>query len=345
MQALKANANKSTEATGFPSSARQLLITVAICTRNRAALLEKAVRSVLAQPGDDMEILIVNNGSTDNTPALATRFAAADLRVKIVHEPQIGLSIARNCALRKAKGDWVVFLDDDVTVEPGWLAAYRKFLSVPPNTRVVVAGSTVIPQYEILSQKWRGGRGKLELGPNPFCFARGGNPSECNCAYHRNVTLQVGGFDARLGHRGDAPGSHEGPDLNLRLQDAGYEIWWLPGAPVRHLVHAGRLNWKWFLQMAFNQGRCTAIKRLKSHPGSTRGFYIAGRVLIAPLHCGVNLLVMLATFPFQNGRMAMGALAHAVSIAGLMFELVRQSLKNDRGHADYLRSNRSSNFL
>ena len=260
MQDLKANADTSTEAAGFPSSARQPLITVAICTRNRAALLEKTIRSVLAQPGDNTEILIVDNGSTDNTTELVTRLAATDLRVKIVHEPQMGLSFARNRALREAKGDWVVFLDDDAIPEPGWLAAYRRFLSTPPNTRVVAVGSTVIPRYKTPPPAWMRTRAKLDLGPQLICLPPSSHLSECNCAYRRDMALRIGGFDTTLGHRGNSTGYREGAELNDRLRAAGGEIWWLPGAPVQHLVHAGRLNLKWFLQKAFNEGRCIAIR-------------------------------------------------------------------------------------
>src|SRR5271170_6316251 len=103
------------------------LITVVICTRNRAAFLEKAIRSVLAQANDRVEILIVDNGSTDDTPAFAGKFAAADSRVKFFVEPATGLSRARNTALKNAKGDWIIFFDDDAVAEPGWLAAYENF--------------------------------------------------------------------------------------------------------------------------------------------------------------------------------------------------------------------------
>ncbi len=119
----------------------QPLITVAICTRNRAALLEKAVRSVLEQMTPCAEILIVDNGSSDNTELLAANFAAAEPRVKFFSERQTGLSVARNSALRVATGQWVIFLDDDALAEPGWLAAYEFFsLACPMKKSSVRAG-------------------------------------------------------------------------------------------------------------------------------------------------------------------------------------------------------------
>jgi glycosyltransferase involved in cell wall biosynthesis len=301
------------------------LITVAICTRNRAALLEKAMRSVLAQANDRVELLVIDNGSTDETAGVVERSAAADPRVKFFVEPETGLSRARNTALKNAKGEWVIFFDDDAEAEPGWLAAYEKFFADPSRKQAAVVGGAVVPEYEIPPPKWMETEGGLELGPKPFCFKRGESPWECNCGYRRDAALQVGGFDARLGHCGDAAGSREGADLNIRLQDAGYEIWWLPGASIRHLVHAGRLNLRWVLHAAFNKGRAVAIQRLKYRVGSgARRSYIAGRLLIAPFHCGINLLVALVGFPFQNGRVTVTALTRAASIAGLADGLLRQ---------------------
>jgi glycosyltransferase involved in cell wall biosynthesis len=299
-------------------------ITIAICTRNRAALLGKAVRSVLAQAGGNVEILIVDNGSTDDTAKVAAEFVACDARVKLFREPKIGLSRARNLALREAAGDWVIFLDDDAEVEPGWLAAYEKFFSNPPAAKMAVAGGAVVLCYELPPPKWMKASGNLELGPKAFCLPAGGDLWECNCAWRRDAVLQAGGFDSQLGHRGEVAGYREGADLNARLQNVGYEIWWLPGAAIRHFIHARRLNLKWVLQSAFHSGRTTAIQRLKARSGHRRVLYAVGRLLVAPLHCGINLLAALVSFPFQNGRVAMGELIRAVSIVGFSCGLLQR---------------------
>jgi len=304
-------------------------ITIAICTRNRAALLEKTMNSVLAQADGNVEILIVDNGSADDTVKIAVEFAAADARVKFFREPQAGLSRARNLALRQATGEWVIFLDDDTEVELGWLAAYENFFSNLPAARIAVAGSAVNPHYEIPPPAWMHSKDRFELGPKAFRLPSDGNLWECNCAWHRATALQAGGFDTQLGYQGGVTGYHEGTDLNDRLRNAGYEIWWLPGAAIRHLVHAGRLNLKWVLHAAFNYGRTTAIRRLKARTGYSRVFYSVGRLLIAPLHCGLNLLAALASFPFQSGRVAMGELIRAVTIAGFACELLRQIFRGN----------------
>ena len=125
------------------------LITVAICTHNRAASLEKAVRSVLRQMTGDTELLIIDNASTDDTPVVAAQLVAANPRVEVVREDELGLSAARNAALKKARGQFVLFLDDDATAEPDWLAAYQRFLSAPPSAKIAVVGGAVFSEFEI----------------------------------------------------------------------------------------------------------------------------------------------------------------------------------------------------
>src|ERR1041385_623617 len=131
-----------------------MLLTIAICTRNRAALLERAMRSVLPQLTADAELLIVDNGSSDETLRVAQSLAAANSQVRTLVEPTPGLSAARNTALREARGRVVVFLDDDAVAESGWLRAYRKFFLAPPSARVAVAGGFVAPEYETPPPGW-----------------------------------------------------------------------------------------------------------------------------------------------------------------------------------------------
>src|SRR5947199_8692791 len=107
--------------------ALSLLITVAICTRNRCKSLEAAVNSVIPQLTPETELLIVDNGSTDDTPKLSSRFAAATENIRVGREDELGISRARNAALQQAHGKYVLFFDDDERAEPGWLAAYFEF--------------------------------------------------------------------------------------------------------------------------------------------------------------------------------------------------------------------------
>lgn len=89
-------------------------VSVIIPVRNRAKLVERAVRSVLTQTYQDFEIIIVDDGSTDATPKLVRILAEQDRRIRYLqHEINRGAQAARNTGIRAAKGDWITFLDSD----------------------------------------------------------------------------------------------------------------------------------------------------------------------------------------------------------------------------------------
>src|SRR5438132_12765470 len=87
-------------------------VSVIIATHNRARLLRRAIHSVLAQTFEDWELLVVDDGSTDNTETIAV--SLQDLRICYLrHEVNRGLSAARNTGIRISRGEYVAFLDDD----------------------------------------------------------------------------------------------------------------------------------------------------------------------------------------------------------------------------------------
>ncbi len=103
----------------------QPLVSVVIPTFNRAAFLPSAVRSALEQTLREIEVIIVDDGSTDATPEVCRALAEADPRVRLVRQANRGLAAARNAGLAAATADWVAFLDDDDLWVPEALATMR----------------------------------------------------------------------------------------------------------------------------------------------------------------------------------------------------------------------------
>jgi glycosyltransferase involved in cell wall biosynthesis len=85
-------------------------VSVIIPTYQRANIVSQAIKSVLAQTYQDYEIIVVNDGSTDNTPEALGQFGN---EIKIIHQTNQGLSAARNTGIRASQGDYIAFLDDD----------------------------------------------------------------------------------------------------------------------------------------------------------------------------------------------------------------------------------------
>ena len=87
------------------------------------AFLDQCVQSVLTQTERDFELLLIDDGSPDNSPALCDAWAARDSRVRVIHKPNGGVSSARNAGLDAAGGIWIVFIDSDDWADPNYLEA------------------------------------------------------------------------------------------------------------------------------------------------------------------------------------------------------------------------------
>ncbi len=97
------------------------MISVVIPAYNVASTLERCIRSMLIQTYKDLEIILIDDGSTDQTPGLCDKLVHEDSRIKVVHQPNSGVSAARNKGIELAKGDYLCFVDSDDFVEPDYL--------------------------------------------------------------------------------------------------------------------------------------------------------------------------------------------------------------------------------
>ncbi|MGN1245776.1 MAG: glycosyltransferase, partial [Muribaculaceae bacterium] len=95
----------------------QPLISVIIPVYNVAKYLNRCMKSVCGQTYRNLEILMVDDGSTDESATMCDKWAAADSRIRLIRQHNQGLSAARNTALEVAKGDWIAFVDSDDWIE------------------------------------------------------------------------------------------------------------------------------------------------------------------------------------------------------------------------------------
>jgi glycosyltransferase involved in cell wall biosynthesis len=108
---------------------------------NAAAHLGEMIESVLAQTYGDFELLIVDDGSTDRTAAIAARYCDRDRRIALRSRPNGGPSSARNLALRQARGAYIALLDSDDLWQPDYLAAQLRTLALHPDADVVTSNA------------------------------------------------------------------------------------------------------------------------------------------------------------------------------------------------------------
>ncbi len=119
-------------------------VSVIIPVYNTASYLPACLDSILAQTFTDFELLVVDDGSTDGSPAICDDYARHDARIKVFHQANAGVSAARNLALAHASGKWVCFVDSDDTVLPGYL---EDMVSAAGADKGLVMGNVSNPLY------------------------------------------------------------------------------------------------------------------------------------------------------------------------------------------------------
>lgn len=147
------------------------MISVIIPLYNKEAIIERTLTSVLSQDYDDFEVIIVDDGSTDNSlsiverelPQIKRKFNA-NTNVEIIRQENGGPSKARNTGVKHAKGEWIVFLDADDEFLPGALSHFAELLNKHPQEKVFCS-PFIERKGDIIVQKYRYSEGKLK---NPY---------------------------------------------------------------------------------------------------------------------------------------------------------------------------------
>ncbi len=168
------------------------LVSVVIPAYNSAKCLPDAIQSVRAQNWPELEIIIVDDGSTDNTLLLLDELAGDDLHV--LHQTNAGPATARNTGIEAARGDWIAFLDADDLWLPGKLAA--QFEQIQRNPEVGFAFTDVRFQYE--SGEKRDVRYELQKRPLLAELVLGNALTTPTLVVRRDCLREVGSFDATM---------------------------------------------------------------------------------------------------------------------------------------------------
>jgi glycosyltransferase involved in cell wall biosynthesis len=289
-------------------------ISVVLSTYNRAALLDGAIRSLLAQDPEwpPHEILVVDNNSRDDTRAVVeSLIPTSDGRLRYLFEAAQGLSHARNRGIVESRGSIVAFTDDDVRADPHWLTAVARAFAEHPEASFV--GGRVLPLYPSPPPAWLtpanwGPLALLDYGDAAFRIdaSRVRCLVGANMAYRREVFDRFGGFDPNHQHVPGATSAVEDHEFELRLFEAGLTAWYDPRIVIHADVQANRLtrayHRKWHLDHGF------AVTRMLP-PGAH--FDAAGRVRPLPPQAKRLFRVPLHVFG-ELARAAVGVVRHTV---------------------------------
>ena len=247
-----------------PSIPGFMRFSVIICTRNRPHQLQRALRSIgqCVQPVDDRgwEVLVVDNGCAGLLEGIAHEFEPV-LPLRVVREERVGLSNARNRGTLAAKGEWLLWTDDDVTVASHWLAEYCAAIGHFPNADVF--GGPIRLHFEGKPPDWlvegqndvRSAYANRERHDVTQTFGGDGPlPYGANFAVRRSAALEFP-FDPRLGHQPDHPtrGWEETFVIRKILRDRSTGHW-LPDAEVTHHIDAARQTSEYLRSYYFDTG-------------------------------------------------------------------------------------------
>ena len=174
-------------------------VSIIFCTRNREASLREtlaAIELLTVPSGWDVELVVVDNGSTDGTPERLSTFRSNKYPTTTVSEPIAGVARGRNCGLAASTGDIILFTDDDVRPPVDWIE--RMCQPIINGTADAVSGG--IRMAPGLSQPWFGPMHRIMVASTEgFTDADVENLICANCAVHRRVLQFVPGFDVELG--------------------------------------------------------------------------------------------------------------------------------------------------
>ena len=222
---------------------------VIVCTRNRAVSLARMLDSLCRcePPRRAWELLVVDNGSSDATPHTLAGFASR-LPLRVVHEPRVGLSAARNTGAAHARGEYLLWTDDDATVCRDWLRVYEAGFDAHPSAAFFAGPIRV--RFEGAPPRWleaglaavRTAFAGLELPEQraPFDASTRRLPFGANLAL-RAVEQRAFRYDVTLGRHAERR-FYGGEEVELlhRLIRSGARGIWLPEAPVEHWIDAAR---------------------------------------------------------------------------------------------------------
>ncbi len=195
-------------------------VSVVICSYNGSSTLEQCLASLRNLDYPDYEVILVDDGSTDDTPSIAARFA----EVRTIRQTNMGLSVARNVGLAAATGTIVAYTDSDCFVDPDWLGLLiRQFAK---TGAAAAGGPNLTPRDGWLAECVAAAPGQ------PTHVLINDEEAEhipgCNMAFRVDILKAIGGFDPTYRRAGDDV------DICWRLIDAGYLVTFAPGAFVWH---------------------------------------------------------------------------------------------------------------
>lgn len=254
------------------------MLSVIIPTRNRSALLQSALESMQSQtlPADHFEILVIDNGSTDNTKYIVSLFQQRFGNIRYFFDSTPGLHVGRHLGMKNARAEILVYADDDVIAFPTWLEGIIESFQ---DEKVALVGGKNLPKFETtppdgILRMWEkdknGNRMLTYLSILDF-----GNEKKvisphyvfgCNFSIRKSILLEAGGFHpdsmprGMIMYRGDGE-TH----ISRFILEKGYKAIYNPRASVYHVISKNRMTKEYLFQRCYDQGISDSYNIIRSN--------------------------------------------------------------------------------
>lgn len=256
-------------------------VVVAICTWNRAQLLDQTLTQfaqLRIPDGVSWELLVVNNNSSDHTDQVIAKHTSS-LPLRRLLESRQGHCHARNCAMDAAQGELLLWTDDDVLIDPEWLASYVEAARQWPD--VAFFGGPIAPWFAKEPPAWitrhldklGGVWALLDYGVDTHPLEPQQLPYGANMAMRLEI-VQERRFDTRLGRVGTEMMSDDETTFFRNLVRVGHTGVWVGSARVEHYIPSDRLTISYLSRFFYGLGRGCVV---------TTETEVARRVLGIPL--------------------------------------------------------------
>ncbi len=239
---------------------------VVVCTYNGAPTIDETLEQISLLNYPDFEIIVVNDGSTDSTERVISRYERNGVRV--IHTPNCGLAAARNTGLEAATGEIVAYIDDDAYPDADWLTYIVSVLE--DREFAGVGGPNVVPAEDDLPAQCvahsPGGPTHVLLSDRVAEHIPG-----CNMAFRRSALESIGGFDPRFRTAGDDV------DVCWKLQSRGLKLGFHPGALVWH-HRRGSVSTYWKQQVGYGKAEALLEEKWPEKYNAAGHVSWAGRI-------------------------------------------------------------------
>jgi GT2 family glycosyltransferase/peptidoglycan/xylan/chitin deacetylase (PgdA/CDA1 family) len=316
--------SKLRSAPAAPVAPSDASVTVVLCTRNRPDGVRRCLTSLRQLAHENLEIIVVDNAPDDDrTQKILAEFAAGPGRLRYVREPGPGLSRARNRGLLEAGGEFIAFTDDDVRVDPLWIAAllrgFDRRADVGCVTGLVASSSLEHPAERFFDERvWWSSSCEQRLydishgpsGSKLHPYAAGVFGTGANMAFRTDELRAIGGFDESLG-AGSPTSGGEDLDIYVRLLRSGGALSYEPQALVwhDHRVDSADLQAQMY---GYGKGLAAYLCKYLMSRCSRRD--VAGRIVVGALH----FLVLGRRSRAAGQRAALGAGLQRAELRGML---------------------------